>query len=68
MREWVYIKIIIMGLSVIFWPKLTVWIDSLNEWIDSDHKKKSGKGKNVMKNDTYQSSFETIHNAQDEDW
>lgn len=27
----------------------------------------NGKGKNVMKNDTYQSRFETIQNPQDED-
>jgi len=33
-REWVYIK---MKASANFRAKTTVWIDSLNEWIDSDH-------------------------------
>jgi len=55
-----------MSASVIFRPKSNVWIDSLNEWIDSDHKTREGK--KVMKNDAYQSRFEMIQNAQDDDW
>ena len=50
------------------WAKVTTWIDSLNEWIDSDLYKTTCRRETSKKIDMHQKITESIQTAHNECW